>query len=130
MKKALALILIIALLVATIEISLVSFTIADPYIPPEEAPQGYRIYGNGTCTAPNISQDGDVYTFTGDVKGTIVIERDGIVLDGAGYTLQGKGDSIGVWLQDRRDVTIKNLNIQNFGQGIRLTSKALQALRL
>ena len=96
-------------------------TRADPYIAPEQPPSGYRIYSNGTCDAPNLRQDGNLYTFTSDIQGTIVIERDGIVLDGANHTLYGDGSSHGIWLQDKGGVTIKNLNIKNFDNGIRFT---------
>jgi parallel beta-helix repeat protein len=123
-RTALALALVTALLFSAVGMEFVTITVADPYIPPEEAPPGYRIYGNGTYDAPNLRQDGDIYTLTGDINGTIVIERDSIVLDGAGYTLQGKGDSIGVWLQDRNGVTIRSLNIRNFGHGIRFSHYA------
>lgn len=112
---------ILALLISALALELAIVAVADPYIAPEESPLGYRIYGNGTYDAPNLHRDGNVYTFTSDIEGTIVIERDGVVLDGSGYTLQGKGDSIGVWLQDRTGVAIKNLNIQNFEHGIRFT---------
>ena len=84
-------------------------------------PSGYRIYSDGTTDTPNLRRDGNIYSFTDNIEGTIVIECDGIVLDGAGYTLQGNGDSAGVWLQDRSDVTIKNLNIQKFCYGIRFS---------
>ena len=41
-------------------------------------------------TAP-IQRNGNVYTLTGDIRGSIVVERSGIVIDGAGFTLQGTG---------------------------------------
>lgn len=121
-RKASALIIIFCFAVSTLTaMEFVSLLKADPYIPPEEAPPGYRIYSDGTCDVEILRRDGDVYTLVGDVQGTIVIERDGVVLDGAGYTLHGKGSSYGVWLQDRINVTIKNLRIQNFGHGIRFS---------
>jgi parallel beta-helix repeat protein len=123
-RKALALMLVMAVLASTVGIELAEIAVADPYIPPEEAPPGYRIYSNGTCTAENLRREGDVYTFTGKISGTIVIERDGVVLDGAGYTLQGDGSSYGIWLQDKSNVTIKNLNIRNFGHGVRFSHYA------
>jgi len=121
-RKALTSLLILWIAASALTvIELTSLTKADPYIPPEEAPSGCRIRSDGTYNASNLRRDGNIYTFTGDIQGTIVIERDGVVLDGAGYTLQGGGSSHGVWLQDRRNVTIKNLNIRNFGHGIRFS---------
>ena len=47
-----------------------------------------------------IQQDGNVYTFTDDIFDPIVVQRDNIVVDGAGYTLQGTEvpDSKGIYL--------------------------------
>ena len=45
-------------------------------------------------TAP-IQRDGDIYTLTGNINSDtdgIVIERNNMTLDGAGYTLQGTGN--------------------------------------
>jgi parallel beta-helix repeat protein len=56
---------------------------------------------------------------TENIKGTVVILCDSIVLDGAGHTLQGNGNGVGVFLQARKDVTVKNLRISNFNFGIK-----------
>jgi hypothetical protein len=73
--------------------------------------QSYTINKDGECNAPNISQNGNIYTLTSNIEGGILIERDGVVLDGAGYTLLGNGDSssTGIQLYDQYDVTIKKL---------------------
>lgn len=121
-RKALAFLLVLWLVISALTaLEFISLTKANPHVWPEEAPPGYRINSDGTCDVESLSRDGDVYTFTGDIEGTIVIERDGVVLDGAGYALQGNGSSYGIWLQDRSNVTIKNLNIRNFEQGIRFS---------
>lgn len=41
-------------------------------------------------TAP-IQRNGDVYTFKGDISGSIIVERNNVVIDGAGFTLRGTG---------------------------------------
>ena len=86
-----------------------------------------------------IQRNGDVYTFTDNVCAQIVVDRDNVVIDGAGYALQGtyngtRTDSwvvgqgpdqeynntvpwtIGIDLanENRTGLTIKNLNIKNF----------------
>jgi len=66
----------------------------------------------------NILRDGDTYTFTGNIEGSIVVERDSIVLDGAGYTLHGTGNGTGVTLASRHNVRVKNISINAFGTGI------------
>ena len=61
-------------------------------------------------------------TLTGDVSEDIRIESDGITLDGAGYTVDGPGagSGVGVRLDYRTGITIKNLNVRNFDYGIYL----------
>jgi len=65
-----------------------------------------------------IHRDGNVYTFTDNINGSIVVEKNNIVVDGAGYTLQGTGSGVGIDLSVRINVTIKNLEIKAFGKGI------------
>jgi len=76
-------------------------------------------------TAPISTVDNITYTFTGDIiNDSIVIERDNIVVDGAGYALQGGYPSgyPGVRLSDRSNVTIKDTNIETSGIGLYLNS--------
>ena len=100
-----------------------------------------RISSDGSLDTVNvpIQRNGDVYTFTDDVCAQLVVDRDNIVIDGAGYTLYGtyngtRTDSwvvgqgpdqeyddmvpwtIGIDLanQDMHGLTIKKLNIKNF----------------
>lgn len=71
-------------------------------------------------TAP-IQRDGDLYTFTDNIYDSIVIERNNMTLDGAGYTVYGPGHfkkSEGLTLSGRSNVTIKNSQIKEFGYGI------------
>ena len=90
-----------------------------------------QVEGSGTIT---IKADGSIegttdimtvdnvtYTFTDNINGSIVIERDNIVVDGAGYTLQGTGSGYGIELSYRSNVTIKNMEIKNFEIGILLS---------
>jgi parallel beta-helix repeat protein len=69
------------------------------------------------ATAP-IQRDGNVYTLTGNINGSIVVERENIVVDGAGYTLQGTGSGKGIELADRSNVTIQHVEIKEFDDGI------------
>lgn len=73
------------------------------------------------ATAP-IERDGDVYTLTGYIYEPIVVERDNIVVDGAGYVVQGGGGGRGIDLSDRTNVTVKNMEIKTFNTGIFLSS--------
>jgi len=77
-------------------------------------------------TAPISSVDNVTYVFTGN-SDSIVVERDNIVVDGAGYTLQEPETGIGVDLSDRSNVTIKNMRIMitmDFGWGIMLSNSS------
>jgi parallel beta-helix repeat protein len=73
-------------------------------------------------TAP-IHRDGNVYTFTDDIVGyTIASERDNVVIDGGGYSLIGNGNSTGILILNRNGVTVRNMKISNFGNGIKLVA--------
>jgi len=68
-----------------------------------------------------IQQNGNVYTFTDNiVNQSIIVEKDNIVVDGAGYTLEGDGTIESIWLENRCNVTIKNMQITHFGGGIKI----------
>lgn len=71
-------------------------------------------------TAPISTIDNVTYTITGNINGFIVIERDNMVIDGAGYTVQGSGGGNGIDLSYRKNATIKNFNINEFDRGIDL----------
>jgi len=61
-----------------------------------------------------IQRNGDFYTFTGNISDErILVEKDNIVIDGAGYTLQG--DARGIVLSERNNVTVKNVKIEMEG---------------
>ncbi len=66
-----------------------------------------------------IQQDGDVYTFTDNIYDGIVVLRSNIIIDGAGYTVQGIGAlSTGMHVESGSNVTIKNAKIKGFESGI------------
>ncbi len=73
---------------------------------------------------PISTVDNITYTFTDNINDSIVIERDNIFVDGAGYTVQGMGASYseGISLSGRGNVTIKNTNVKKFYYGINLHS--------
>jgi len=77
--------------------------------------------------APISSADNITYTLTDNIVGNVIesssaiaIERDNIVVDGAGYTVQGTAsyDSRGIYLTGRSNVTIKNMEVREFYYGI------------
>jgi len=72
--------------------------------------------------------ENDVYTLTGNISGRILVQRSNIIIDGAGYTLEGNGDGKGIDLSNGRttdksrdmitNVTVKNTRIIQFEYGI------------
>jgi len=83
--------------------------------------------------APIVTYDNVTYTLIGNITITadatgIVIEKDNVLLDGAGFTLMGvyiggdigleAGISIGYYGGYRKNVTIENFNIIGFDRGI------------
>ena len=71
-------------------------------------------------TTPITSADNVTYTFNDNIYDSIVVERNSTIIDGAGYTLQGTGSGTGIDLSYRKNVTIKNMQIELFYYGIKL----------
>ncbi|MEM2780950.1 MAG: NosD domain-containing protein [Candidatus Bathyarchaeia archaeon] len=75
--------------------------------------------------APISTHDNVTYTLTDNIRGdfphvtsAIIIEKNNIVLDGNGYTIQGENDGIGIELSEISNVTIKNMKISMLYIGI------------
>lgn len=76
-----------------------------------------------------IQQQGNTYTFTANIDvylsnsfstliGGLIVGKDNIVIDGAGHTLKGNGTGAGINVRSMKDITIKNLKIEGFAEGI------------
>jgi parallel beta-helix repeat protein len=73
--------------------------------------------GSVTGTS-SIQQNGDIYTLTGNISGGISIQKSYVTLDGAGFTINGNGQYIGVDLgngvgQDPSRPLISNVTVTN-----------------
>ncbi|MCW4006287.1 MAG: hypothetical protein NWF04_06815 [Candidatus Bathyarchaeota archaeon] len=112
----------------------------------ENNPPTVKILPDGSLepTTYPIQRYGNVYTFTGNVYASIIVDCDNIVIDGSGYTLEGtyngtrtddfvvgKGPdqdlspvpwTMGIDLARKglQNLTVCNLNIRNFYVGIYL----------
>jgi parallel beta-helix repeat protein len=114
-------------LLTTLTLLLISILTSTSYFKIARASTTIYIRADGSInpeTAP-IQKNGDIYTLTGNINSDfdgIVIERDSIILDGAGYTLQGtkSPSSIGIYMSENSNVTIRDLNIKTFESGILL----------
>jgi parallel beta-helix repeat protein len=90
-------------------------------IQPAKASGTIYIRADGSIDPPTpfIKTSGNVtYTFTGSITDSVVVERDDIVIDGMGYTIQGPGSGTGIDLSGRRNVTLRNTGITAFDYGI------------
>jgi parallel beta-helix repeat protein len=87
------------------------------FLPPPPPTVQVYIRADGTvepATTP-IERFGDVYVFADNLLNhTLTVERDNIVVDGAGFTLKGVGVNMGITLSGRKNVTIKNVEIKNY----------------
>jgi hypothetical protein len=103
-----------------------------------------RIQSDGSVSPADapIQREGDVYKLTGNIYSPIVVDRDNIVIDGAGYTIQGtyNGTRTDDWMvgqgpnqntsaipwtigidvatKFRNNMTVKNVNLKNFYIGM------------
>jgi parallel beta-helix repeat protein len=74
-------------------------------------------------TAPISTVDNTTYTLTGNIidsaKASIVIQRNNILIDGSGYTIEGSDIGIICWVHTF-NVTIKNTIVKAHVQGVNL----------
>lgn len=76
-------------------------------------------------TAPISTIDNVTYTFTGNIiNSSVIVKRNNMVLDGAGYTLDGETLS----LEDVSNVTVKRTDITNNDYGIRISSSSYNTI--
>ena len=92
---------------------------------PQIAEAGSTIYiradGSVDPSYAQISSiDNVTYTFMGNIDDSIMVERSHVIIDGAGYTLDGFGGwGIGIIIQYVvHNVTTQNVKITGFGTGI------------
>ena len=118
MKKTVLTSFTIPCLLSTVLLVCLNFSIQ-----PVEASGTIYIRADGSIegTTDIMTVDNVTYTFTDNINDQLIIERDDIVVDGAGYTLQGTGSELGIYLLFRSNVTIKNIEIKNLWAGIQLS---------
>jgi len=108
---------------------LLSGTMIGERVSPIEATGPIYIRADGSVspsTTRITSIDNVTYTFTDNNYESIVVQRDDIVINGAGYTLQGRHiyNSKGIDLTGRRNVSIENIEIKEFFFGIWLKASS------
>jgi parallel beta-helix repeat protein len=89
---------------------------------PVKAQTGLNIHINsdgsirGVEGTHDVQRIGDTYVLKNSIVGSISVEKDNVVLDGAGYSLKG-GESSGIHV-NANGVTVKNLQIKDGYTGI------------
>jgi parallel beta-helix repeat protein len=96
------------------------------------AGQTVYINADGSITpagVPITTSDNITYTLTGNVSYPtyygIIIQKNNTVINGNGYTITGNQSGNGLYLAYVSNVTIKNVNVQNFQNGIYLFASSL-----
>jgi parallel beta-helix repeat protein len=102
-----------------------------PEILPVKADETQTIYINpdgsiSPSMVPISTVDNITYTLTSDINGSIVVNKDSIIVDGASYALHGSGSGsgTGVSISGRHGVTVRNMTITGFDDGIELVDSS------
>ena len=117
-KKAVYLTIFVVVLMGVLSVSINVHKVEAPY-------PIIFIRADGSIDPPTAnvtSLDNVTYTLTANINASIIVERDNIVIDGAGRTLQGAGSGNGITLSEKNNVTIENVNAQTFYLGIYFNS--------
>jgi parallel beta-helix repeat protein len=91
------------------------------FLPAQKPQPAFTILNDGSVDPPTapIQRNGETYTLTDNIIGiTIAVERNNVVLDGGGHTLQGNGNSTGVFNRNQNGVTVRNMEIRKHFRGI------------
>lgn len=109
-----------AILTTVLVISLLLSTLAVAFnIQPVKASRTVYIRDDGSVDGTDsIQRDGNIYTFIGNINDEIVVEKDDIIVDGAGFAIQGLGGGRGIQMSYRSNVTITNIEIWWFDYAI------------
>jgi parallel beta-helix repeat protein len=87
-----------------------------------------RSDGNIDPSAAPVQRSGETYLFLVSIVGNVTIQKDNVVIDGAGYEIGSTGigteTTIGVDISFRTNVTITNMQVRGFVQGIRLLNSS------
>jgi len=94
------------------------------WAPPAEPIGTVHIRADGSIDPPSapILENANTYTFSSDIYDRIVVEKSGIMIDGAGHTIQGDGTANGIDLSGLTSVVLKNMTILRCDHGISISS--------
>ncbi len=87
------------------------FLVPLSFSPAKAAIATVYIQADGTIQGTSsIQRNGDLFTLTGNITGPLYVQKDNIVIDGAGYTLTG-ANGRGIVLAQRSGVTLKDTRV-------------------
>jgi parallel beta-helix repeat protein len=92
-------------------------------VPKVEATGTIYIRADGSVDppiAPINTVDNMTYILIDNIHDSVIVQRNNIVVDGAGHTVTGNGSGNGTMLTNKSNVTIRNMAIENFDNGIYL----------
>jgi parallel beta-helix repeat protein len=75
------------------------------------------IRSDGSTEGAGLMFSDGFYVFTGDIYGQIVIEKDGVIVEGSGYVLHGMNEG-GIFLENRSDVVLRDIEVVDAPFGI------------
>jgi len=118
MRKTVSRIILITLLMGMLTLAF--------NLQPVKASGTIYIRANGSVDGTTSIQTGDnvTYVVTANINDPIVVQRNNIIIDGKGYTLQGAWNGTGIDLSIRTNVTVQNATIKAFNYGIGLSSSS------
>ena len=95
------------------------YPLMQPWVPYENGAIYIRADGSVDPSGAPIVREGDTYSLTSNITSNsdgIMIERNNMILDGIGYTVEGTNasSSRGIDLNGRSNVTIENIGIKGF----------------
>jgi parallel beta-helix repeat protein len=78
---------------------------------------GVMFASQASATSGTMSVTTDT-TLAEDHSGSITVDADNVILDCAGHTVTGAGAGVGILLDGRTGVTLRNCDVTNFSTGI------------
>jgi len=108
-------VVLIGLLVGRTEVQSVEVQLGTFYI---------RADGTIEGTSDISTLDNATYTITRNINGSILVEKDNVIIEGAGFVLQGSGSGNGITLSARSNITIRSLKIKAFEMAIYLADSS------
>jgi parallel beta-helix repeat protein len=113
-----------------------NYPLMRPFVPFENQTIYIRADGSVDPSGAPILRKGDVYTLTSSITSNatngIVVEKDNIVVDGSGFSIEGLPAFSwhGISLVGRSSVTIQNTDIKNFYYGVVLNSSSSNSINV